>query len=343
MCKVESASVDNPTSPEGGAQTPGKMKTNSFFSQRIRLCGLLTVVGYLAAFGTIAGFLGQYAWWMDLGSHFRVQYAILFTFLTIYYALCKKKRWALGALSLAFVNAMPVAMFLLPRAAATSASGASFRAMLINVNTERGDPARVITAITKENPDIVVLEEISDEWVKALDPVLKTYPVRKIEPRNDNFGIGLFTRIPCVSTRVEYLGDAKVPSIFAEIMPDDRKLTLITTHPLPPGGSEYSSCRNEQLDKVAKEAATIQGPVLLLGDLNVTPWSYYYRRFVKTSELHDSAKGRSINPTWPSFFPLLGIQIDHCFHSDEVVISSRRVGRNVGSDHYPLTMDFSLK
>lgn len=145
-----------------------------------------------------------------------------------------------------------------------------------------------------------------------------------------------------MSTQAEYFGDAEVPSIVAEIMLNNRKMTLIATHPLPPGGAAYSSYRNEQLDKVASKIAVIQGSVLLLGDLNVTPWSYYYRKFIKASGLQDSAQGRSIDPTWPSFSPLLWIQIDHCFYSGEFVIRARKVGGYVGSDHYPVIVDFAL-
>jgi hypothetical protein len=64
--------------------------------------------------GAIAGFFGQYAWWMDLGSHFRVQYVIFFAILAVGYALGKKKYLAFGALFFALVNAVSIAMFLLP-------------------------------------------------------------------------------------------------------------------------------------------------------------------------------------------------------------------------------------
>ncbi len=318
-------------------------KMSEFFSLRIRLWGLLTALGFLAVLGTIAGFFGQYAWWMDLGSHFRAQYVVFFAVLAACYGLGRKSRWAFGALALAFVNAVPVAMFLLPLATTTPVSSASCRAMLINVNTQRGSPSRVIAAIRRENPDIVVLEEISDKWVEALGPILESYAIRKIQTRDDNFGIGLLSRVPCVSTQVVYMGEAEVPSILTEATLEGRRLILVATHPLPPGGPNYSAYRNEQLEVVARRVAAMDGPVLLLGDLNVTPWSHYYRRFVSTSGLSDAATGRTIMPTWPTFCSLLWIQIDHCFHSDEIDIGATRVGENVGSDHYPLIVDFALR
>lgn len=154
---------------------------------------------------------------------------------------------------------------------------------LSNVNTEYGSPERVIASIEKENPDIVVLEEISDRWVKSLAPLYGNYAVQMFETRDDNFGIGLLSRIAAVSTQVVYIGSAEAPSIVAKFMLDNRALTIIGTHPLPPGNSQYSACRNEQLDKLADTARATEGPLVLLGDLNVTPWSYYYRKLIRDS------------------------------------------------------------
>lgn len=313
-----------------------------FFRLRVRFWGLLTVAAVLAVLGTIAGLFGQYAWWMDICSHFRVQYVACFAFAAVCCVVGKKKRWVWAAVVLAVVNVLPVAMFLIPPARTGPVSGASFRAILVNVNTERGNPSRVVEYITNMNPDIVVLEEVSDEWVKALGPIHGDYPVRKYVTRDDNFGIGVLSRVPCDTIQVEYFGDAEIPSIIAEFALGGRRMTLVATHPLPPGGPAYSARRNVQLEKVAARIATLEGPVLLLGDLNVTPWSYYYRRFLKTSGLIDSARGRSICPTWPTCVPLVWIQIDHCFHSKEVVIRSRKIGQNIGSDHYPVEVNFIL-
>lgn len=316
---------------------------SEFFRLRVRLWGMLTAAGFLAACGTIAGFLGRYAWWLDLGSHFRIQYTIFFLLLALLYAAGRQRRWAVAALLMAVVNGAPVAAFLLPRAPAVAPAGASRRAMLVNVNTHRGNPDAVMKAVRAEDPDILLLEETSDGWVIALKPLLETYPVRKIVTRDDNFGIGLLSRLPCVSTQVCYLGTALVPSVIAEMELDGRTITVMVTHPPPPAGAEYSAFRNEQLRDVAGTIVALRGPVLLMGDLNVTPWSYHYRNFLKTSGLKDSARGRTVRPTWPTFAPALGVAIDHCFHSEDVVIASRRVGRTVGSDHYPLIVDFGLQ
>ena len=308
---------------------------------RLSFRGLLGALGFAAAAISLAGFLGSYSWWLEILSHFRVQYALCFLLLAALFALGRKWRGAAGALAMALINMGPVLLFLLPRAPLAPASGSSFRAMLMNVNCQRGDPSAVRAAISNANPDLLVLEEISDRWLASLAPALAAYPFRKIQARYDNFGIGLFSRYPLDSIRLEPFGLVDIPSIFAELRLEGRPLTFVATHPMPPGGALLASERNRHLDWMADEIAALSGPVLLLGDLNTSPWSPVYRRFLKNSGLKDSAQGRSIRPTWPSSIPLLWIPLDHALHSDGIAIHKRSVGRNVGSDHLPLIVDFS--
>ena len=311
-----------------------------FFHLRLRPWGLMGALGFLATCATLASFFGAHAWWLEILSHFRAHYVLFFLLLAGLYALGRKHRWTAAALALAGVNALPIALFLLPPATTPPANGPVLRAMLMNVNTRRGDPALVRAAILRENPDLLVLDEISAEWVKSLEPVLAAYPFRLTEPRPDNFGIGLFSRLPLEAARVEHSGMAELPSLFAEIQFDGRPLALVATHPLPPANADLAAERNAQLDWIARQAAALPHPVLLLGDLNTSPWSPYYRRLIKTSGLADSAKGRSIHPTWPSFLPALWIPLDHALHSEEIAIHARRIGPTVGSDHFPLVVDF---
>ncbi|MGD9780846.1 MAG: endonuclease/exonuclease/phosphatase family protein [Kiritimatiellia bacterium] len=308
---------------------------------RLGFWGLLGALGFAAAVISLAGFLGSYSWWLEILSHFRLQYALGFLLLSAIFALGRKWRGFAGALILASINAAPVLLFLWPPAPAAPPADSIFRAMLMNVNCQRGDPAAVRAAISNARPDLLVLEEISPRWLEELAPALESYPHRQVAARYDNFGIGLFSRHPLDSARVEPFGIVDVPSVFAELRLEGLRLTLIATHPMPPGGALLAAERDRQLEWLAGEIAVLSGPVLLLGDLNASPWSPAYRRFLENSGLMDSAKGRSIRPTWPSFLPLLWIPLDHALHSDEIAIHARSVGRNVGSDHLPLIVDFS--
>lgn len=311
-------------------------------SMRLGFWGLLGALGFVAAIISLAGFLGALAWWLEILSHFRVQYALCFLLLGSVFALGRKGRLAAGALALALVNALLVLLFRLPPAPPPPASTPVFRAMLINVNSYSGNPAAVGAAITQASPDFLVLEEISDRWLHALAPALETYPFRKTAPRHDNFGIGLFSRHPIESARIVPFGLMDIPSIFAESRIGTRRLAIVATHPMPPGDALLAEERNRHLDWIAGEITSLPGPVLLLGDLNTTPWSPVYRRFARNCGLKNSAQGRSIRPTWPAFLPLLWIPLDHVMHSPGIAIHAHQVGPDVGSDHLPVRVDFSF-
>ena len=64
---------------------------------------------------------------------------------------------------------------------------------------------------------------------------------------------------------------------------------------------------------------------------------------MRAARLHDSRLGCGIQPTWPAGRPLLWAPIDHCLVSKHVIVHSRRVSGNIGSDHYPVVIDFSIR
>ncbi len=217
----------------------------------------------------------------------------------------------------------------------------SVRAMLLNVNTHNGDPERVREVVVTTNPDILVLEEIGARWVPFLTWLENSYPYSLTQLREDNFGIGLFSKLPLAEGEVIYIGGAEVPSIVATVTTAHSPLILIATHPLPPAGRSYSHWRNDQLERLPGYIRS-NYPVLLLGDLNVTPWNHHFRLLLARTGLRDSAKGFGVQPTWPNFNPLLRIPIDHCLHSEDIIIVDRQIGEDVSSDHYPLIVDFVI-
>ena len=136
-------------------------------------------------------------------------------------------------------------------------------------------------------------------------------------------------------------GLVDIPTIFARVRMDGRPLDLIATHPMPPGEALLAAERDRQLDWLAGEISGLSAPVLLIGDLNASPWSPVLGRFLRKCNLIDSARGRSIHPTWPAFIPPLWIPIDHVLHSPGIVARNYRVGTSIRSDHLPVIADFS--
>lgn len=307
--------------------------------------GLWEAFVYLAAgvafVCTTMGFLGRYWWVFDLTSHFRIQYLALSVSIG---ALCVlRRRWRLSFLFLilAIVNVLPVSPYLLRNSASNAKHPPNtIRAVLINVHTQnrRFDRVRDFTLSTK--PDFIVLEEVNSEWLQSLREIKKALPYSVEAAREDNFGIVLLSRHPLINSEVIHLGGAEVPSVLARIDVRGTVLTVLGTHPLPPGGREYSQLRKEQLAAIADFLNRQKGSKVLLGDLNTTPWNHYFRQLVEGTGLTDSARGFGLQPTWPTSVTVLRIPIDHCLLSPDLKAVERTIGPNVGSDHFPLIVDF---
>jgi len=309
---------------------------------KIRLWGLIQAAGTLAATASVLGFVGAWHWFFDLCSHFRVQYALGLGGAAVLLLIPGCRRWTLAFGALAALNLGMILPLYFGRTPAPAAGERPIRAMLANVNTRTGNAAALAAAIRRFDPDVIVLEEVSDRWLSDLKSVLDAYAYRVQEPREDNFGIGLWSRFPFARSRLVEIGPAEVPSIVVEIVTPQGRCTVLATHPLPPAGKTYSDLRNKQLAELPRWVRQASSPLVLLGDLNATPWNHYFRRLLREGRLKNSAQGRGVCATWPTFQPLLLIPIDHCLHTAGIEIVARKTGPRVGSDHYPVIVDFAI-
>ena len=82
--------------------------------------------------------------------------------------------------------------------------------------------------------------------------------------------------------------------------------------------------------------------MIVIGDLNLTPWSPRFRALLDDGGLGDSRVGFGHHATWPVWFPLLLIPIDHVLADPEIKVYRREVGPAVGSDHYPVLVELGI-
>jgi endonuclease/exonuclease/phosphatase (EEP) superfamily protein YafD len=310
---------------------------------RITRSGLLTAAGTLAGFATVVGFAGQWWWVFDLASHFRVQYALALSLGSLVMLAWRQPRWAAVFAGFALINAALLApRFLISAETIAGTDGPAFRALLANVHASNRDYERIHQVIAEANPDVIVLLEVTPWLIGQLADLADRYPHRIAEPREDNFGIALFSRLPLRNAAVITLGPAGLPSLQAEVEADGRWFTLLGTHPPPPIGATMTEDRNAQLDDLARLARQTRQPLLALGDLNLSPWSPYFAQLLTDSGLRDSAAGRGLQPSWPAGWLPLWIPIDHGLYSDGIQIRHRAIGPDLGSDHYPVIVDFQV-
>jgi endonuclease/exonuclease/phosphatase (EEP) superfamily protein YafD len=305
--------------------------------------------------GTLAGFLGRRWWVFDLFSHFRTQYfLILAVVILIFLAGGRYIQAALSAV-FALLNLgliLPVYRIAPPHAGKVMptvktdhrnpSSPLRYRVLLANVLQRNREYARVEELIRSADPDIIILIEINCKWMDALDPVLKAYPYSLKPLREDNYGLGLFSKFPFASAEQAGFGEAKVPSVLAQLNIAGQPLTVIGTHPPPPKRALLARQRDAQLHDIAHFISTQPGPVMLLGELNITSWSPHFQDLLRLGRLSDSRQGWGIHPSWPVDRPLYQVPIDHILVTEGIAIHRRWRGPYTGSDHYPILIEFSL-
>ncbi|MEZ5978123.1 MAG: endonuclease/exonuclease/phosphatase family protein [Planctomycetota bacterium] len=309
---------------------------------RIGAVGLVQVVGTGAAGATLLAYV-PHAWPFELLVHWRVQYVAVLVPAVLVLLAARRFGWSAGLAVFAVLDGIAVAPLFMGEPDRAPDGTPVVRALLANVNSGNLRADLVGAAIRATDPDVVVLEEVSARWLRDLAPVLAAYPFSETAPRNDNFGIALFSRIEMRRALTTEFGSAGLPTIVASLGPQDASFTLVATHPLPPMGGRMRYLRDEQLRALAEEIPAERGPVVLLGDLNTSPFAPIFREFLATSGLRDSSVGRGHQATWPARFGPFGIALDHCLVSDDVVVTRREVGPFVGSDHLPITVEFAIR
>ncbi len=307
-------------------------------SYKVSFGFLARLAGYSAAAAMILGCFGSVSWLLDLFSHFQMQYFPILLFASAYLAFKKCRIEALVMTLFLTANFAGIAGFYFSRDRSPE-NGTPVRIMLSNVYTANSSYDLLRNLVTEEDPDIIVLEEISREWLDNIGALKEKYPYKILCPQEDNFGIGIFSKLPLTSEKVSYWGDYRLPYIEAKVEHCGKHFDIIAVHTVPPMRKDGWLMRNEQILDFAVIAKSKSSPTVLIGDLNVTPWSPVFRKLKRDSGLQDSMKGFGVQASWPvQIFPLR-IPLDHCLVSKEIFVKNRKLGGDLGSDHYPVIID----
>lgn len=294
----------------------------------LQAAALLTLVLSLAMSVNV-----EHAWW-QLFTHFRLQYFAASILLAAALLLMRSQRFAALMIAAAFVNGWYVVPWYL--GGPSAADGPLLRVMQFNVLAQNEDYDRLLRLVERELPDVIVLQEVTAAWQRALGALNSAYPHRLILAREDNFGIALLSRVPLNSITHVASPPSGYPSIVANIDVEGTAVSLIGTHPTTPVTSSNYVSRNIQLQSVTALASAASGPVVIVGDLNATLWDRRYAEVEAAASLRNARQGFGIKPTWPTFLPIAMIPIDHILVSRHFGVSALRTGPSIGSDHLPL-------
>lgn len=301
---------------------------------------------------SIASCFGHVRPWLDLLSHFQLVYLFLYLILVLALLFFKSYRFAAVTFALLLLSGRPVFSMFSPVVSSNRNIAGKLvfglpqvRLRILQVNPQADKNHKTSAAIDyirELQPDVFAITELSDEWDSALQAEFSDYPYRAIA-RKYSSGLALFSKLPIKNQEIVYYpGDpVEHPQIRCQLKSSAGLIKCIVAHPTVP--KKLVASRNAELLAIGEVAAKSGSRCVVFGDLNCSPWSYYFARLLDEGRLNDSEQGFGPQPSWSTemFFPF--VPIDHFLVSKDIEVFNRALGPNIGSDHLPVYVDLLVK
>lgn len=220
------------------------------------------------------------------------------------------------------------------------------RVLFVNVLMENRNSAALKAMIAEAAPDLVLAVESDAWWRGQLAYLRQTHPHAVEHPRDNTYGMLLYSRLELLDPQVRFLVQEDVPSIHARLrLAGGQEVELRCVHPRPPAPQEAaeSTERDAELLIVGKDLKRRNAPAIVLGDLNDVAWSRSNYEFQDTSGLLDPRIGRGFYHSFHARYPFIRYPLDHCFHSKHFRLVSFQRLRYFGSDHFPVCIALSYE
>jgi endonuclease/exonuclease/phosphatase (EEP) superfamily protein YafD len=314
------------------------MRTIEAFNQWVALALLILT--------TLAS-LGRYFKYFELLSHFKTQYFLASTCCLLICLIFRNWSYAAGALLSLWANLSSIAPFYRPRPAVAIQTGEtrSLKLLMANVNRLNREQKRFLGCLEKHQPDVIIVQEVTEIWTNALQTLRQQYPFYEALPRDDGSGIALYSRFFFERLPVTLAEADARPSLLLRLDIDGVRVFILSIHPRAPIRRGHFELRNKMMATAAACLESLPGPKICIGDLNTSLWSPYYHGFTTQTKLVNARVGFGLLPSWPTFLGVhwLMIPIDHCLISKDVRVIRAQTGEPIGSDHLPLIVELEIR
>lgn len=330
------------TNPEPTCSTVPPTSLRKLFIQFTwRLCVAAICV---LVVGSLLTVFARSFWLADILANLRVQLVVgLLASLAIAFAF---RKWTWVLISLLVVG-LHVPSFIAGSGSELlvgSSDGILSRPLIVmtaNVLTTNRRYSDIECELLACDADVVAVIEISSGLRDYLaGDFSKSYPYSLVDIQDSgNFGIGLYSKQKFESVQLMTFNDDSLQSVMATIDQGNLKWRIIATHTFPPMGSGPFNHRNLHLKMLADRVESLRlddpyVPIIVMGDLNITPWSPIFQQFTVGAKLRRCGSATSFVPTWYRFptFPL-GLVLDHVLVTADVLSGPVTISPDVGSDH----------
>lgn len=296
-----------------------------------RMVGLFAVAALVCV---AAGYFGEQIFVLDIFAHFRLQLVIIAAALSATALLLAAWRplfTGVAAMALGVAGLSPVWERLAP-----STTGMPLVIVTANLQHENAQPDHMRAALLAAEADILVTQETTKDAQTGADPLTSYYPFRlAVATRGSILRTVLWSKFPMRDGSL-LLDDTVGPtgaSAIIEVSPNV-EVAVLGVHLTRPG----QPLQERQIAALDRLTAKLPRPLVLLGDLNATPWSAAMRRIER---LTGARRVPGYRVTWDGHYPtplggvpaLIGQPIDHILVSPKVGVEDIATFDIPGSDH----------
>lgn len=316
---------------------------------RLELIAKLATLAALAAVSlvVVAGYFGSVHPAFDAVAHFRVHLAALLfagavaaLFLRLRLAAACAMVVALGAIlsvgpTIHIPGIKPVNAAYAPK----DQSRPLYRLMQLNLRFNNPEPNKVLSLIGRTQPDVITLDEVSDMWREKIELIRAAYPYRVLCPSESWVGAAaVLSRRPFDG---EGVCDDTDSFAKATVSFGGKAVDIVALHVDWP----WPFAQFQRIEGLKPYLGSIGTTALAAGDLNAASWSYAARLIADSGSMKLMP---GPGPTWlyrrlpAALRPWIGLPLDHVFAKGAIDIHSIATAGDVGSDHAPLIVEFSL-
>jgi endonuclease/exonuclease/phosphatase (EEP) superfamily protein YafD len=237
------------------------------------------------------------------------------------------------------------------------------RILTANLLKHNHDAESIVRTLRAEAADLVALQELRPSHAQAIARDLADlYPYQSLHPGDDSEGMGLLSRTPLEHLRlVPAVAPDADPTLVGQVSLAGAPVWIVNMHTRIPGlrtasvgpltlpvGLQVTDRRRDIQDLVAL-MQTLEGPAILIGDMNATDECLDYHLAPKTWVNAFRAAGSGAGLTYPVGAPFFGVRlpfplfrIDHIFIRGNLRPVWAYTGAMPGSDHRYVAASLAL-
>lgn len=218
----------------------------------------------------------------------------------------------------------------------TAETGPSLSLYSANLWVYNQDMEALARSIERADADILVLVELGPTGREQADHLFATYPHRLYAGRGDHPAkSAIISRYPLSAVQ----GPMHRETVAAVADTPLGPVTVVGAHMTRPWPFQPQINQVKQVEKLGELRRRLSGPVIMAGDFNAVSHGRIGRQIKADMQVIPA-------PAFPGTFPrklpsILGMTIDHVWHTPDLALTSRRLGQANGSDHRPVIVQFS--